>query len=535
MLEQKFTLPFPNLQVRAGVLVADGYGVALRVRYGRLHVEDGIGACRRSIVLSRTGSGLQRIVLLGKTGVITLEALAWLRAVGAALVHISPDGAVLTHSVPFGYEVEPLRRAQALATTSGLDVILSRDLLDRKLTGQRTNLVRLASQHLTVFDSLHVALRKADTIEAARLCEAKAAAIYWHAWRKVPIHVRGRDLLRMPAQWVRYDSRMSALTGKTRAATNPVNAMLNYLYALLESESRLAVLAAGLDPTLGILHADRGNRDSFALDVLEPIRPTVDELVLEMLARRTFSTRDFVELPNGVCRLRAPLTHELALTLPRWRSLLAPVVSRLAQSFRSPIANRDQRTTNRRPIGDARNRVVSLLPRKTIRIGSYAGREWTAARPEAFARVPAPCAICGNPIIKRRRRHCEECLPKARRARAERAIEKARTVLVAQARQGHDPRASAEACRKRGTANADQHRRNREWRREHQGNTAVDKGWFLREITPMLEAFSLMEIARVTALSLAACSRIRAGMKVPHPRHWPAFVTLLRQNGKGVG
>ncbi len=35
------------------------------------------------------------------------------------------------------------------------------------------------------------------------------------------------------------------------------------------------------------------------------------------------------------------------------------------------------------------------------------------------------------------------------------------------------------------------------------------------------------EIAKATGLSLAACSRFRAGTRVPHPRHWKAFSALV--------
>lgn len=89
MQVQKFTLPFPSLQVRAGVLVVDGYGISVRVLYGKLVVEDGIGHHRRSIQIDRAGSGLERLVLLGKTGSVTLESLAWLRAMGASLIHLA--------------------------------------------------------------------------------------------------------------------------------------------------------------------------------------------------------------------------------------------------------------------------------------------------------------------------------------------------------------------------------------------------------------------------------------------------------------
>jgi hypothetical protein len=50
---------------------------------------------------------------------------------------------------------------------------------------------------------------------------------------------------------------------------------------------------------------------------------------------------------------------------------------------------------------------------------------------------------------------------------------------------------------------------------------------------PKLDAFTLKEIGKTTGLSLAACSRTRAGAKIPHPRHWAALVELVQ--GKSVG
>jgi ABC-type antimicrobial peptide transport system permease subunit len=59
----------------------------------------------------------------------------------------------------------------------------------------------------------------------------------------------------------------------------------------------------------------------------------------------------------------------------------------------------------------------------------------------------------------------------------------------------------------------------------HQGQR--DDAWFKREIVPKLDAFTLSEIGKATGLSLAACSRIRAGARVPHPRHWAALTKLI--------
>lgn len=88
------------------------------------------------------------------------------------------------------------------------------------------------------------------------------------------------------------------------------------------------------------------------------------------------------------------------------------------------------------------------------------------------------------------------------------------------------------ACRRslgvnhaRGEAISEGHRRNRSWAREHLGQR--DAAWFKREVAPKLDAFTLKEMGKATGLSLAACSRVRSGAKVPHPRHWDRLLALV--------
>ena len=78
------------------------------------------------------------------------------------------------------------------------------------------------------------------------------------------------------------------------------------------------------------LHADQKARDSLALDLMEAVRPEVDAYVLDLLAGRTFSAKDFVETRKGVCRVLAPLTHTLAETTSQWARAIAPS-SRMSQ------------------------------------------------------------------------------------------------------------------------------------------------------------------------------------------------------------
>lgn len=60
----------------------------------------------------------------------------------------------------------------------------------------------------------------------------------------------------------------------TKAADE--NALLNYGYTILRAATARAVVAAGLHPTIGLFHSNRGNAFALADDLMEPFRPLVD-------------------------------------------------------------------------------------------------------------------------------------------------------------------------------------------------------------------------------------------------------------------
>lgn len=60
------------------------------------------------------------------------------------------------------------------------------------------------------------------------------------------------------------------------------NNMLNYGYAILRAIVARALVASGLLPTLGIHHHNRYNAYCLADDIMEPYRPFVDKLVVEI-------------------------------------------------------------------------------------------------------------------------------------------------------------------------------------------------------------------------------------------------------------
>jgi len=70
-----------------GVLTLSGYGLRIAVERGHLMVEDGVGSAR-GLGASVASTEAQRLVIIGQSGSITLDAIAWLHRVGITLVHI---------------------------------------------------------------------------------------------------------------------------------------------------------------------------------------------------------------------------------------------------------------------------------------------------------------------------------------------------------------------------------------------------------------------------------------------------------------
>lgn len=77
---------------------------------------------------------------------------------------------------------------------------------------------------------------------------------------------------------------MGAEFRRDRAAAG-VNGLLNYGYTVLRSLLARSVVAAGLHPSIGIHHTNRGNAFALADDLIEPFRPLVDAMAVQLAGR----------------------------------------------------------------------------------------------------------------------------------------------------------------------------------------------------------------------------------------------------------
>ncbi len=326
------------------IAVVLGEGVRVGVRNGQLHVSDRRGWYRRERSWARAGSELRRIVVGAGSGIVTVDAITWCQSQGVALIVLDIEGNVELGPGPYAHDETPLRRIQVTASEE-LAVSIAAGLIRSKVLKQAAvsekNLAR--ADVASALRDAAAALEDASNIEDVRRIEARATTSYFGAWVEHPAVVprfKAADAKHVPAHWCHYDRRrsLSAKGNPDRKAERPTNTVLNYLYRIAAIEARLACVAAGLAPGLGVLQRDASVRDSLVLDVLEPVRPEVDRFVLELLAETTFTRRDFIEQSDGTVRLGDALTRRLVSTMPMWERAVAPYAEQVADTFGEVVA-----------------------------------------------------------------------------------------------------------------------------------------------------------------------------------------------------
>lgn len=168
-------------------------------------------------------------------------------------------------------------------------VVVSRALRDhgtRMDEDDRSALEQAAKSLRRILDKL---LRESDP-DVLRGLEGEAAQYYFAVFD---------HMIRTDSAELRFNGR------NRRPPTDPVNALLSFLYTLTTHDCRSALETVGLDPAVGFLHRDRPGRPSLALDLVEEFRPLLaDRLALSLLNRKQLSERHFVVLDNGAVSLK---------------------------------------------------------------------------------------------------------------------------------------------------------------------------------------------------------------------------------------
>jgi CRISPR-associated protein Cas1 len=202
--------------------------------------------------------GVSHAVFFGPSR-LTVPLLVSLAEAGVPSFFCHRSGELRAVFSPHGSTDWPLWMAQArYAEDEPSRLRFARDVVAAKLHNQATLATRFGWQS---HDDLAAGLRdleqrtaNPDSLEGLLGLEGRGAALYFAALAAS-----------LPEGW--------AFHGRKRhPAPDPVNALLSFGYTLLHNHLASALIAAGLNPRIGLLHRERGTHCALASDLQEELR-----------------------------------------------------------------------------------------------------------------------------------------------------------------------------------------------------------------------------------------------------------------------
>jgi CRISPR-associated protein Cas1 len=217
---------------------------------------------------------------------VTGDAFTYALELGMPIHYLSCFGKYLGSALPKSSRNGQLRLAQYQVYSDPVKRLeLVKTIVTAKIHNQYNVLYRHNEKDNPLKERKSL-VKNQQTLDQVRGVEGLAAREYFACWQNM-----------VGKQWT-FNGR------NRRPPTDPVNSLLSFAYALLQSQVMAAVNVAGLDPYIGYLHEVHHGQPAMVLDLMEEFRALIaDNLVLSILNKQEIKPNDFNE-SLGAYRLK---------------------------------------------------------------------------------------------------------------------------------------------------------------------------------------------------------------------------------------
>lgn len=266
-------------------LVIDGFGKTVSKSDNQIVIKEN----NKEIDYFRA-QDITQILFIGK-GSITFDALSLLAEYDVDCVSLNWKGHVDYRLSPPEKKNVIIKKEQYFALNDKRSGEIAKSFIKSKIENQKAIIGTLAkSRDDNEFlyqqrDKLNEYISKVSNIKSDRIdkirsnilgFEGQASVEYWKCFSNI------------------VDDKWGFMLRSGRGAQDPVNSLLNYGYAILQSEVWKAIYIAGLDPYCGFLHSERYGRVSLVFDLMEEFRQQIiDKAVLSVINKNRLSIDDF--------------------------------------------------------------------------------------------------------------------------------------------------------------------------------------------------------------------------------------------------
>lgn len=184
--------------------------------------------------------------------------------------------------------ISTIRKGQLAFCNSEMATEWIRNLLKQKIESQEALLLLLSNyKSKDVIRRTEKAIARMQTYlkKIANLGDSELGSISGtlRAWEGAVAKIYFAEISMYLPKELKFETRSQ------HPSMDLFNAFLNFGYGILYTKVESALIKAGVDPYIGILHRDNYNTPSLVFDVIEPFRAWVDYVVINLLCQLTIT------------------------------------------------------------------------------------------------------------------------------------------------------------------------------------------------------------------------------------------------------
>jgi CRISP-associated protein Cas1 len=319
-------------------LFLQGYGLSVKVKNTRLVFTDGIDI--RTGKQSRleqpvSKCNFDKVVIQGK-GFVSTEALERLAEGNINVIMLDKRGKLYSYFHQIGGSNEPLirqkqydcfrdeKQVEYLRKWITAQKIESQIQLFRDLTAEPKRYYNSHNKKWQINNNQNSSMNYSLKVRPEATKEIKRVLPLMEKQLTLLPHAKNlREIMKVEANVGRiyypifafafdpelgFTSRNSRRTFRPSAASDVVNALLNYGFSILYGEVAKQLNALGLDCFVGFYHLNHSSRLPLVYDMIEPFRHLVDRSVFEI--QDTIRKKDYIFSSEGIVVLSIELKKQ---------------------------------------------------------------------------------------------------------------------------------------------------------------------------------------------------------------------------------
>ena len=282
-------------------LLLSGFGISIDVDKAHLTIKQNDS----TIEFKPHRIPYDSVIIDGHYGSISFEAMRWLSKHDISLTLLNWNGNLLSVMQPQETLNSDLKIKQyGKYINSESRLYIAGQIVKQKVKSSVSLLKELSNFYDIDMTTINREIEGIDynNINSLMMCEGRIASAYWTELSRI---------FNKLAPDFNFQSRKNLSYSWNMNASDPVNALLNYGYAILESMVRKDINTMGLDASIGYLHEIAPSKHPLVYDLQELFRYVVDYSVIELLEGK-IKKSDFITTENYHIRLR-PDTAKLLI------------------------------------------------------------------------------------------------------------------------------------------------------------------------------------------------------------------------------